>query len=130
MEIDKYGTKKWRLPNGNYHREDGPAIECKNGDKYWWLNDKRHRENGPAVEWANGDKWWWLNGKRHREDDPAVEYTNGDKHWYLNNRIYKIQTKNKIVERDKNFDCKTCVSQIVCDEDCQEDIIWKEYYEK
>jgi hypothetical protein len=33
--------------------------ECKiyaNGDKEWWLNNKRHREDGPACEWANGDK--------------------------------------------------------------------------
>ena len=28
-----------------------------NGDKYWCLNGKLHREDGPAIEWANGDKF-------------------------------------------------------------------------
>ena len=103
MEIDENGDKVWRLPNGHYHREDGPAIERKNGNKSWWLN-----------------------GKLHREDGPASECKNGDKYWFLNDRLYKIQYNNKIIERDKNFDCETCISQIVCDEDCQYNImIWK-----
>jgi hypothetical protein len=58
-----------------------------NGDKVWFLNDKRHREDGPAVECANGTKAWWLNGKRHREDGPAAEWANGDKAWLLNGKI-------------------------------------------
>ena len=58
-----------------------------NGNKAWFLNDKRHREDGPAVECANGTKAWWLNGKRHREDGPAAEWANGDKAWLLNGKI-------------------------------------------
>ena len=23
---------------GQFHREDGPAIELYNGEKYWWIN--------------------------------------------------------------------------------------------
>ena len=30
------------------------------GNKHWYLNGKLHRENGPAVECINGDKWWFL----------------------------------------------------------------------
>ena len=60
------------------HREDGPAIEYVDGDKYWYINDELHREGGPAVEHANGYKEWYINGKRHREDGPAVEYSNGN----------------------------------------------------
>ena len=104
MEIDEDGDKRWKLPNGDLHREDGPAVEYTNGDKEWWLNDKRHREDGPAIEYVNGDKEWWLNS-----------------------RLYKIQYNNKIVERDKDFECETCISQIVCDYDCQKDIIWREF---
>ena len=130
IEINKNGDKVWRLPNGDLHRENGPAIEYADGDKCWYLNDKRHREDGPAIEYADGEKWWYLNGKLHREDGPAVEFADGDKQWYLNDRLYKIQENNKIVERDKLFDCETCVSQIVCDYDCQEDIIWREYHKK
>ena len=74
---------EWRL-NGELHREDGPAVERANGDKYWYLNGKRHREDGPAVEYADGYKAWYLNDKQHREDGPAVELADGDKYWYLN----------------------------------------------
>jgi len=59
--------------NGKLHREDGPAIEFANGNKYWWIDGKRHREDGPAIEYNNGNKEWWINGKLHREDGPAVE---------------------------------------------------------
>jgi len=26
---------------------------------------------------ANGDRCWYLNNKRHREDGPAIEYASG-----------------------------------------------------
>jgi len=29
MRILDRGRKIWELPNGNYHREDGPAVENK-----------------------------------------------------------------------------------------------------
>ena len=50
------------------------------------MNDKLHREDGPAREYANGDKYWYLNGKLHREDGPAREYADGTKVWYLNGK--------------------------------------------
>ena len=84
MTINVYGDKVWRLKNGQYHREDGPAFEYADGTKEWYINDKLHRENGPAIEYADGDKGWYLNGKRHREDGPAFEYASGYKAWYIN----------------------------------------------
>jgi NTP pyrophosphatase (non-canonical NTP hydrolase) len=77
------GDKYWYL-NDKRHREDGPAVEHADGRKYWYLNDKLHREEGPAVEYADGRKYWYLNDKLHREEGPAVEYTDGRKSWYLN----------------------------------------------
>jgi hypothetical protein len=59
-------NRNWYL-NGKLHRDDGPAIECANGDKAWYLNDKRHRDDGPAIEWANDNKYWYLNGKELTE---------------------------------------------------------------
>ena len=56
------------------------------GDKSWFLNGKRHREDGPAIESRNGGKHWYRNGKLHSEDGPAIESRNGDKHWYLNSK--------------------------------------------
>jgi len=83
------GRIEWRNPEGMFHREDGPAIEYKNGDKYWFINDKCHREDGPAVEYANGDKEWYINNKYHREDGPAIEYASGHKEWHLNGNLHR-----------------------------------------
>jgi hypothetical protein len=66
------------------HREDGPAAEWANGNKYWYRDGLLHREAGPAAERADGNKSWWRDSKLHREDGPAIEYANGAKSWYLN----------------------------------------------
>jgi len=62
--IDKNGTKKWYNSNGEYHREDGPAIEWTNGSKEWFRNGKRHREDGPGWEGSDGNKAWYIDGNR------------------------------------------------------------------
>jgi hypothetical protein len=41
LYIDNYGNKRWFL-NGNYHREDGPAIKFKDGKKCWFLNGQEY----------------------------------------------------------------------------------------
>ena len=56
VKVNDLGTICWYNEKGKLHREDGPAIEWADGDKIWYLNDKRHREDGPAIEWANGYK--------------------------------------------------------------------------
>ncbi len=68
VKVYEYGRKEWYL-NGLLHREDGPAIERRNGTKHWYLNGIRHREDGPAIERADGSKAWYLNGKRYTEED-------------------------------------------------------------
>ena len=83
LHMARDGSKEWYL-NGEYHREDGPAIEYANGSKYWFRNGEYHREDGPAIEHVNGANVWYLNGKWHREDGPAVEYADGTKEWCLN----------------------------------------------
>jgi hypothetical protein len=62
--IDEDGNKYWKLPNGDLHREDGPAIEYIDGDKYWYINGQSHREDGPAIEFINSYKSWYLNNIR------------------------------------------------------------------
>jgi len=74
LTIYEYGTKEWKLPNGDFHREDGPAIEWANGSgKEWYLNGLLHREDGPAI--VNGDdyKWWYLNGREYTEQEYKYE---------------------------------------------------------
>lgn len=74
---------EWVNELGELHRLDGPAVECDDGDKEWWVAGMRHREDGPAIEWSDGVKEWWVAGKRHREDGPAVIF--GEKcKWFLN----------------------------------------------
>ena len=37
------GTKVWKL-NGSLHREDGPAVESFNGDKFWYIYGREYTE--------------------------------------------------------------------------------------
>ena len=36
----------------------------RDGTREWSLNYSRHREDGPAIEWDNGDRWWYLNNEK------------------------------------------------------------------
>lgn len=86
--------------NGTLHRDDGPAIELKNGSKEYWVEGNRHRENGPAVEHVAvhtalatviGKQEWWVNGNLHREDGPAVVFDDGRKEWWVNGTNLRIE---------------------------------------
>jgi len=68
-EIDSYGNKLWKNKKGQYHREDGPAIESTDGYKQWVINGSLHREDGPAIEGRYGNKSWYLNGIQYTEED-------------------------------------------------------------
>jgi hypothetical protein len=86
--INKSGNKYWENSKGEFHRTDGPTVECANGYKAWYFNDQRHRTDGPAIEDANGDKEWWVNGQLHRIDGPAIEYVDGtEEYWYKGEQI-------------------------------------------
>ena len=96
----------WKNPEGQYHRTDGPAIEYKNGSRYWYLNNERHRTDGPAVEYYKGYKEWWVNGLRHRTDGPAIEYADGNKRWFLNGQEF---TEEEFNRRTNSLDGRTAV---------------------
>jgi hypothetical protein len=86
--VSANGDVHW-YQNGEYHREDGPAVEMTSGFKAWYRHGKRHRIDGPAVEEAcGGYKAWWVNGERHRADGPAVIYSDGHvdgrNEWWIN----------------------------------------------
>ena len=77
-------------------------IEYANGNKYWYVNGEFHREDGPAII-INGHKKWYLNGELHREDGPAVEFANGDKECCLNGKRYtKFRYYFKLWKRKRN----------------------------
>jgi hypothetical protein len=105
VTVDEYKTIRWYNSNDELHREDGPAIEYADGDKYWCINGKLHREDGPAMEYANGLKYWYINGQRHREDGPAIEWANVTKFWYLNGK--------RLTEAEFNAHTKSCNGKVV-----------------
>jgi len=69
VTVDKYKTIRWYNDKGQLHRLDGPAVECADGLKQWFVNDKRHRLNGPAVEYTDGFKEWYVEGRRMTEEE-------------------------------------------------------------
>ena len=71
-----------RLFNKQKSNPNTPTLTVShNGDRYWQLpNGQLHRDDGPAVEWANGAKQWYLCGQhlteaefnaRHEEQQAA-----------------------------------------------------------
>jgi len=92
VTVDNEGTKRWHNEQGELHREGGPAIECANGTKYWYHNDKLHREDGPAIEWADGTKYWFVNGKELTEAEfkARTKSCNG-KVVEIDGKKYKLQ---------------------------------------
>jgi hypothetical protein len=50
LTIYEYGTKEWKLPNGDFHREDRPAVEWANGYKEWYLNGREYTEQEYKYE--------------------------------------------------------------------------------
>ena len=112
FQIDEYGCYTMLL-----HREDGPAIEYKNGDKAWYKFGVLHRLDGPAIDNINGYKAWFVDGKLHREDGPAVVshisstknlyYLNGKKIYKAKlERLIKAKNKCKLLKLDENNEIK------------------------
>jgi hypothetical protein len=70
----------WKLSNGAWHREDGPAYEDANGNKEWWVDSALHRTDGPAIMKADGENMWYVDDIQY--DDitawakAALEYEN------------------------------------------------------
>jgi hypothetical protein len=71
------------------HREDGPAVDNPNGDKYWYINNQLHRKGGPAIALANGcEKWYW-HGKLHRKGGPAITFPSGATQYWFENQLHR-----------------------------------------
>ncbi len=59
IEVDANGTRRYYNRAGQLHRENGPAVEYANGDKFWYQNDQCHR--------TDGSKSWYINGEHMSE---------------------------------------------------------------
>jgi len=82
---------------GQYHRDDGPAVEWFSGSKEWWHNGKLHRIGGPAIDFKNGLREWWVCGMRHRLDGPAVIYPESSKRWWIKHKRYSKKEHGRLV---------------------------------
>ena len=85
--------------NGRYEEESGV---------FWYKDGVLHREDGPAIEYRNGTTKWYLNGKRHREDGPAAQYTHfisqamqGSNLWFLDDIQYTEEEFNEWLAKKK-----------------------------
>jgi hypothetical protein len=104
------GTKEWKNENGQYHRDDGPAVIYPSGTKAWYKNGQLHRDDGHAVIFRDGTKHWYINDQLHRNDGPALIRPDGTQEWYIKGKAYSFKEWIKKVPNKLS-------------------IIWK-YYEK
>ena len=75
------------------------------GTRYWYYNNLTHRDNGPAIEYKNGDKFYYKKGHLSRLDGPSV-YIGKNKYYYINNIIY---LKSAWAEKTKHITCHNCL---------------------
>jgi hypothetical protein len=86
------------IPNKN-----GMYINDSDGTKVTFKNNILHSYNDkPAVEWRDGSKYWYRNGMNHRLYGPAVEFNN-DKYWYLFDKEYSEDEYNEIMKNAPLF---------------------------
>ena len=98
VEVCRDGTRRYYNTAEQLHRENCPAVERANGEKWWYKDGLLHRTDGPAVEYADGSKLWYQNGQLHRTDGPAVEWADGDEFWYINGRMMTEYEFNQAVK--------------------------------
>ena len=96
LTLDKdSGDQHWLNSNNKLHREDGPAIVCRNGGEFWILNNKSHRVGGPAHKFSNGQYEWIVDDNLHRLDGPAIEWVDYDiSEWYIDDVQYTEEEFN------------------------------------
>jgi hypothetical protein len=76
------------------------VYKDKYNNAWWYKDDKLHREDGPAVEYKDGVNCWYKNGLLHREDGPAM-IIDKKNFWYLDGICYgkkKPKNWNKLLE--------------------------------
>jgi hypothetical protein len=71
--------------DGEWHREDGPAIITRSGNEHWYKHGKLHRLDGPARTYANpygrSTYEYWV-------EDERVTIKEFEKHHDTGNKYY------------------------------------------
>lgn len=47
-----------------------------------------HNEGEPAIEYKDGSKFWYLHGIYHRLDGPALSYASGIVYYFIDNELF------------------------------------------
>lgn len=105
FECDKLMEEWWLNDEGDYHREDGPALIKYFSNRAiqlerWYLDGKTHRDNDlPAeIEYAEDgtilSQYWVINAQYHRYGGPAILINDCygniiQKCWLINNRYHR-----------------------------------------
>ena len=92
-----------------------------NGNKIWYLNGQYHREDGPAVEFINGDTEYWVCGKIHRFDGPAYIRHNGYTSWYINGFFVSDEITEWAKENNIDLDNLTKYDKLLIK------LVWADY---
>lgn len=64
-------------------------IRSSNGTLYWLLNGDFHRENGPAIIYPNGGEEYYIHGAHHRIGGPAITITDIEI-WIQNGHYHRL----------------------------------------
>ena len=88
--------------NGQYHRENGPAIVWDDGSQEYYLNGKQHCDNGPAYIWDEFHQKYYLNGFLHRTDGPAIHWDSDDE-YFINGIDITKEVEQWIKENGNNL---------------------------
>ena len=83
-----------------YYFDSVQITVCSNGTKEWFFHGQFHRENGPAVEYSDGTKCWCINGQYHREDGPAFEFSSGTKYWFIKGKKYSFDEYLRLIPKE------------------------------
>lgn len=51
VHVGRSGSR-WYVLNGEYHREDGPAIEHLSGSKFWFINGRQFLSKKEYKEYS------------------------------------------------------------------------------
>lgn len=108
--IEQNAKEIHRNPQGQYHKEDCPAVILKNGIWMYFCNGSLHNRNGPAITNLGNLNIYIINNQIHRWGGPAISINGHEQYWvngiqYDENDYYNLSEekicnngRNKIIE--------------------------------
>lgn len=90
IEVNRSEEGEYWTKNGQFHREDGPAIIKYGVSEIWYLNGELHRDGGPAVMHDDGYQAWYQHDKYHREDGPSIITASGLQEWFKHDKRHRL----------------------------------------